>query len=140
MPSGACVVRYEGKRGVVWRIKFADASGRQVMETVGAERDGWTRKKAREALDDRLSDVRRKGYRRPKRLTFAEYADAWLEEGKGRRDWKPRTLLVYRTALRHLQATFGTLPLGAIRPRDVTAYVSDALAEFAPKTVNLHLN
>jgi hypothetical protein len=45
MPSGA-VIRYEGKRGRVWRIKYSDASGRQVMETIGAERAGVTRKTA----------------------------------------------------------------------------------------------
>jgi hypothetical protein len=46
MPSGACVIPYYGKRGTVWRIKYRDADGRQVMETVGAERDGVTRKHA----------------------------------------------------------------------------------------------
>ena len=39
MPSGAAVVRYEGKRGVVWRIKYADAARQQVMETLGRESD-----------------------------------------------------------------------------------------------------
>ena len=47
MPSGAAVIRYDGKRGVSWRIKFTDADGRQVMETVGRERDGFTRKACR---------------------------------------------------------------------------------------------
>ena len=28
MPSGACVIRYEGARGVMWRMKYADADGR----------------------------------------------------------------------------------------------------------------
>jgi hypothetical protein len=26
MGRGGCVVRYDGKRGVVWRIKYCDAS------------------------------------------------------------------------------------------------------------------
>jgi len=55
MPSGACVVRYEGARGVVWRIKYADADGKQVMETVGAERDSVTRKHAEAELRERLA-------------------------------------------------------------------------------------
>lgn len=46
MPSGACVIRYEGARGVVCRVKYRDAEGRQVQETVAAERDGVTRKQA----------------------------------------------------------------------------------------------
>src|SRR5919205_336504 len=57
MPSGACVVRYEGKRGVVFRIKFADAAGRQVQETLGPEAAGWTSKKAERALGARLAYI-----------------------------------------------------------------------------------
>lgn len=75
MPSGACVIEYAGKRGTVWRIKYPDADGRQVMETVGAERDGVTRKQASAELRERLVRVERKSYRRPRCLTFAEYAD-----------------------------------------------------------------
>ena len=36
MPSGAAVIKYEGKRGVVWRVKYNDADGRQVKETLGS--------------------------------------------------------------------------------------------------------
>jgi hypothetical protein len=92
MPRGAAVIPYDGKRGRVWRIKYTDGDGRQVMETVGAERDGVTRKQAEGELRERLVRVERKGYRRPKRLTFAEYAATWLEKGATRRDWKPGTV------------------------------------------------
>jgi hypothetical protein len=93
---GAAVIRYEGKRGVVWRIKYRDATGQQVMETVGAERDGVTEKKPEAELRERLVRVERKGYRRPQRLTFATYAETWLEEAQRRRGWKPGS--VRRTA------------------------------------------
>jgi hypothetical protein len=53
MPRGSAVIRYGGKRGTVWRIKYADADGRQVMETVGSEREGWTQKKAEAELRER---------------------------------------------------------------------------------------
>ena len=89
MPSGAAVIRYDGKRGTVWRIKYADATGRQVMETVGAERDGVTRRQAEAELRERLVRVERKGYRRPRALTFGEYAQTWLEEGQRSQGWKP---------------------------------------------------
>src|SRR5689334_13530170 len=87
--SGGAVIRYDGKRGVVWRIRYADATGKQVMQTVGAERDGITWKHANEALQDVLSDVRRKGYRRPGPIKFKTYAEAWFDEGVTRRRWKP---------------------------------------------------
>jgi hypothetical protein len=93
------VIRYDGKRGTVWRIKYVDAAGKQVQETVGAEHDGVTRKQAEAELRARLVRVERKGYRRPKALTFAEWADVWSAEGQTRRGWKPRTVGVYRNAL-----------------------------------------
>ena len=43
MASGACVLRYEGARGVIWSVKFRDADGRQVRERLGRDQDGWNR-------------------------------------------------------------------------------------------------
>jgi hypothetical protein len=74
MPSGACVIRYEGARGVTWKVKYRDADGRQVKETVGAEREGVDRKQAEVVLRDRLVRVEQKGYRRPKPTTSEDYA------------------------------------------------------------------
>src|SRR4249920_2360744 len=102
MPSGACVIRYQGARGVVWRVKFQDATGRQVQETVGAERDGVTRKDAEAELRERLVRVERKGYRRPAAITFAAYADNWFEEGARRRRWRASTVLQYRSIRQRL--------------------------------------
>jgi integrase len=110
------------------------------METIGSERDGVTEKQAQAELRERLVRVEQKGYRRPRALTFAAYADQWFEEGKVRRAWKPRTVLAYATTLRHLKAYFGPTRLGSIRPRDVAGYTRETLGPFAPKTVNLHLN
>ncbi len=55
MPRGAAVIRYDGKRGTVWRIKYADTDGRQVQETVGAERD--FRERVEAVRDEILRDV-----------------------------------------------------------------------------------
>jgi integrase len=136
MPSGACVIRYDGKRGTVWRIKYTDAARAQVMETVGAERDGITERKAREALADRLSDVRRKGYRRPAPLPFAEYAATWFEEAATRRAWKPATVMQNRSIRKRLVARFGPMRLRSVRPTDISAYATDLQHQgFAPATV-----
>ena len=86
-------------RGTVWRIKFADADGKQVMETVGKEADGVTRKVADAALRERLVRVERMGYRRPRPLTFGQYADDWFEKGQRSQGWKPLTISVYRNAI-----------------------------------------
>ena len=47
MTSGGAVVVYDGKRGRVFRAKYRDSTGKQVMETLGAEREGWTERRAR---------------------------------------------------------------------------------------------
>src|SRR5215212_935608 len=110
------------------------------METLGPERDGWNRKKAEAELRERLVRVERRGYRRPRPLTFAEYAQTWFEEGKTRRRWKPRTETAYANVLQRLQPSFGALPLGAIRPRDVAEHVRASLADYSAATVNLDLS
>lgn len=149
MPSGAAVIPYHGKRGTVWRVKYRDAEGRQVQETIGAELDGVTRKQAEAELRERLVRVQRKGYRRPQALTFAEWAETWFEAGKRSQGWKPATLLVYRNALDgYLVPTFGRTRLDAIRPRDVSAFVTDAMTRpqgkhkrpLSGKYVNVFLN
>src|SRR6266571_2427634 len=56
MPRGAAVVRYEGKRGAVWRIKYRDAAGKQVLETLGPA-PPWTERMAQRELGKRLAAV-----------------------------------------------------------------------------------
>lgn len=139
MPSGAAVIRYQGKRGVVWRVKYVDAAGEQVMETIGREPE-WNRKRAEAELRERLVRVERKGYRRPDKLTFGDYADAWLDENAGKRRWSENTRRAYRGGFRRLRPFFGRMPLGAIRPRHVAAFTAEAVREHGPTTVNQDLN
>jgi integrase len=79
VPSGACVLRYDGKRGTVWKIKFLDAAGRQVKETLGRAADGWTKRKAEAPLRARLTDFARDGYKRPEPTEFETFAGEWLD-------------------------------------------------------------
>lgn len=134
------VVVYEGKRGTVWRIKYRDATGRQVMETLGSEWDGWDEKKAEAELRERLVRVEQKGYRRPEQLSFGEYARRWLAEGERLRGWKPLTVRTYRPVLARLVAHFGTRRLGDVRPADVAGYVRKTAATLGPATVNRDLS
>lgn len=135
------VIRYESKtKGTVFRIKYADASGRQVMETVGAERDGVTERAAKERLQERIVDVRRKGYRKPRAVTFAVYRETWYERGQRKRGWSEGTLRQYRQVIDRLGEFFDRMPLDAIRPRHVAAYVSEHTGEYAPVTVGRDLS
>jgi integrase len=117
------VIRYDGVRGVVWRIKYVAGDGRPVMETLGRERDGWDRARAEDALEERLIAVRQREYRPPKPVTFAAWADDWFRQGELTLGWKPRTVTAYRTVVARLTHHLGTKRLAAIRPRDVSAYV-----------------
>jgi integrase/recombinase XerD len=139
MASGS-VIPYHGKRGTVWRIKYRDASGTQVMETVGAERDGMTEKKARGLLQERLVDVRRKAYRRPRPLTFEAYRATWFEQGKIRRRWANRTEIQYRSILKRLGEFFDPFPLSGIRPRHVAEYVAEQAESYEASTVSRDLS
>ena len=127
MPRGAAVIPYDGKRGRVWRIKYADATGRQCMETIGAERDGITRKQAEAALRERLVKVEERGWRKPAPLPFRDYAARWFEEGPKRRHWKPSTVRVYVFVERRLVDAFGPMPLASIRPRHVAEFAASSV-------------
>lgn len=140
MPRGAAVIRYEGARGVSWRIKYADADGRQVKETVGREADGVSRKQAEAALRERLVKVETRGWRKPAPTTFRAYAETWLERGIARREWKPNTVKAMRSRLEHLNDLLGDVPLGAIRPRHVAAYIDRRLGTLTACTIQSHLN
>ncbi len=103
MPSGACVLAYDGKRGRTWRIKYADAEGRQVMETVGRESDGWTGQKAERALGAELDAVRR-GHRKPNRRTFSDLIDEFEAVALPAKPRKKSPLVDYGCTIRlHLR-------------------------------------
>ena len=88
------VWRYEGKRGVVWRIRYRDATGRRVLETLGKE-PTWNRRLAERELRRRLVDVERDGYRKPERITFAEFAERWFNDYLPARNLKATTVRNY---------------------------------------------
>jgi integrase len=150
MPSGAAVIRYAGKRGVVWRIKYADATGRQVMETFGPEREGWNGQRAERELGKRLDRVERERYRKPRKLTFAVFAARFLVDYLPGRNLKPSTVIDYEGTIglpgvkderpaRHLAAFFGRMELAAIEPADVDAYIAAKTGKLSPKTIANHL-
>jgi integrase len=132
------VWRYEGKRGVVWRIRYTDAAGRRVLETLGRE-PALDRKHAERELRRRLVDVEREGYRKPEKLTFAIFAERWLVDYLPARNLKPTTVTNYTTSVRrHLVPFFGRYELAELeqRPELIDRYVAQKLASgLSPKTI-----
>src|SRR5262245_40761650 len=142
MPSGAAVIRYQGERGLVLRIKYCDSDGNQVMETLGREADGWTDTKAQRELGKRLDAVE-KGLRKPTRRTFADLADQFEQVTLRAKPRKRTTLIDYRGMLRnHLRPAFETEDLARLsqRPEAFDRYAADKIdGGLSPKTVRNNL-
>jgi integrase len=138
---GACVIRREGKRGVVFKIKYRDASGRQVKETLGREQDGWTGQKANAALDERLVDVRRDGLTKSIH-SFAEVANEWIATYPKTKELKTSTIDGYKSIVEgHLIPAFGHLKIGDLDVHHLDRYVASMIESgYSPGTVNRHLN
>jgi integrase len=136
------VWRYEGKRGVVWRIRYRDASGRRILETLGKE-PAWTRKKAETELRRRLVDVERDGYRAPDKQTFADFAERWQNDYLPGRALKLTTTDGYRQTLnRHLLPAFGPVPLHQLeqQPELIDRYIATKKRQgLSAKTITNHL-
>lgn len=140
MPSG--VVLYEGKRGGVWRIRYLDAAGRQVQETLGKTEAGWTKRKAQAELRARVVDVKREGHRRPASETFGSFARAWLETYPEAKGLKTSTRRGYGWIVNsHLIPALGKHKLGQVDVERIELYIARKRAGgLAPRTVNRHLN
>ena len=136
------VIRYAGPRGVVWRIRYQDADGRRVCETLGSEADGWTARGAESALIAALADVRRERKRATEPVRFADFAEPALTrylDAKGRRR---STRSGYLAVLHdHLEPYFGRMRLDRIEAVDVDEYVARKRREgLSAASVNRHLN
>lgn len=142
MPSGACVIRYEGPRGVTWKVKYVDADGRQVKETLGRESDGWTKQKAERRLGAKLDAVTR-GHTKPKRRTFSDLIDEFEAVALSAKPRKKSTLVDYGCTIRlHLRPTLGHLDLERLSrsPEEFERYAGQKIAAgLSPKTVRNHL-
>jgi integrase len=142
MPSGAAVIRYPGKRGVVWYLKYVDAGGRQVKERLGKAAEGWTKRKAESELRARLVAVEREGYQRPEPTTFRSFAERWLEEYPEARGLKRSTTRGYEQIIEnHLVPAFGRLRLSDVSVGGIEAWLaSKRHAGLGPGTLNRCLN
>ena len=139
MPSGACAYPRPGKKGLAWAIRWLDTDGETCHETLGREPQ-WNRQRAERELGKRLDAVEREQWRKPKRITFEQFAERFEAEYLPGRNLKPATLTDYELTRRlHLAPYFGHLALAAIEPADVDGYIADKTGTLAPKTIANHL-
>jgi integrase len=137
------VIVYEGARGRVFRIRYRDAAGERVLETLGAEADGWTQQRARDVLRERLVDVKRERRRKIRPVTLAEFAREWLPVYCSTKALKRSSQATYRTLLeRHIAPSkLGGTVLAVIDVDDVERHVAAMRKSgLAPASVNRQLN
>jgi integrase len=99
LPSGRWQARYRGPDGI----------DRPAPRTFPTKRDAqvWLMKIEADILDDEWTDPDLG------RTVFGDYARSWIDERPGLR---PKTIQLYQYLLRrHLEPTFGTKPIAAIR-------------------------
>jgi len=142
MPDGAAVVKYEGKRGTVWRVKYRDADGRQIQETLGRAADGWTKRKAGAELRARLTAVEKEGYRTPRPERFEDFAREWLARYPAAKSLKRSTETSYGQIIEpHLIPALGHVNLDVLGVRRIEEYIATKhRSGYAPRTINRHLN
>ena len=140
---GAAVVTRKAKSGVTtFSIKYVDAAGEQAWERIGTDDEGWTRAKARAVLEERLTDVRREGLRRPSHVTVADVAREWVAVYPTAKTLKRSTTSSYTEHRRELHRPDPRSPAGSSAAyRALDRYVAHRLAAgAAPASVNRHLN
>src|SRR5690242_20613143 len=92
----------KSRLGEVVTIRYRDASGRQIRETLGLKSEGWTRKKALEHERLRIVESRNVGVRKPI-PTLVALGWLWYDETSILKAWKPRTLRAYDRAIARLE-------------------------------------
>jgi integrase len=141
MLHGAAVMRYEGKRSANWQIKYRDATGRQVKETLGPE-PKWNKAKAERELGKRLARGRGR-LRQARQVTFAQFTARFRNDYLPGRNLKPTTLENCGYILeRHLLPQLGRRKLSELeaRPELIDAYISlKASQSLSAKTIHNHL-
>lgn len=111
------------KRGNTYSIIYR-VGGKQKWERVGL-----SRRDAEEVLVERMNLINKGAYREPKKMSFADFADKWLEDCASVRV-KPSTLVRYRRIIRcDLKPAFGQMQLSQISAELVQSFVSGMLKQ-----------
>jgi integrase len=145
--TGQVVVR-ERKDGRVFALRFRAYGERQYV-TLGTDAEGWTPKRAEDALRHTLADVERGIWQRArpapapepeKDPTFHEFASEWFEAK--RQEIRPNTASSYHSDLKnHLLPFFAKHPLSEITIKEVDRYRNQQVREgkLKARSINMHL-
>lgn len=144
-PTGH-VFRVERRRGPCWYAKYRLPDGRQVQKKLGPAWTArgrppagyFTKRLAEDWLRETLADARRGTLPGSVRsgATFADATAEWLRYVEHDRDVKPSTLTDYRSTVRRLLPTFGSLPIEDVTTARIEAWRSEMGAGGAKPLAN----
>ena len=110
-----------------------------MWERLGREPQ-WDRTKAERELGKRLDRVERDRWRKPTRMTFADFAQRFEDDYLPARNLKASTHDDYLSIIKTRLVPFlGHLELSKIDPADIDAYSAHTMKTMTPKTVRNHL-
>lgn len=89
---------------------------------------GNNRKEAERALDALRGDIATRRYRVIRDIRFDEWADQWIA-GRRRAGTKERTVIVYESTIAYAKATFGTVKVRDLEPRDMSRLLEHIRSE-----------
>jgi integrase len=124
------------RRGKIWWLRL-EFQGSLIRESTGLT----NKEAARDVHDNRrlkLREGRADIKRAPRVPLFSIAAESWLKAKIG--DWAPKTVVIERTNVGHLEVYFRNRLLSDIDPADVAAYREKRLLhDAADKTISLEL-
>jgi integrase len=113
-----------------YEFTYLDSDGRRRWQTINGNL-----KDAVEALTQTKAKLQRGERVAPDKVTFQEFADAWLELQEGK--LRPRTLEGYRTHLRlHVYPHLGHRRVQTVNEDDITALIARMRTRYKPWTIN----
>jgi integrase len=110
-----------------WRARYRDASGKEHARHFPRRVD------AQKWLDGEVAGLVTGQWVDPKdgRVSFTSYAERWLSS----RPLRPNSVKVYRNAIEHASARFGSRPMSSIRPSDLQGLLASLAVDHAPRSV-----
>lgn len=131
--------RKRGQRGSVVRVRnsyfimYRDTSGKQKMQGESPGHGFETSEEAQARLNKVLDEINRGDYVEPKRGTFGQFAEQWLQ---ARMSIRGSTASAYASIIRkHLNPYLGDLPMHAIQDK-VQALAASLAGKVSIKTLH----
>jgi integrase len=120
------------KRGKIWWVDYHDQQHQRMQESSYSS----NRRDAQDLLNVRQSAVTRGVFRRPVKITFADYGKKYMEYAKANK----RSWLRDEQMVKHLEEFFGAeRQLTEIRPADIESYKLERRTKVTGSTVNREL-